>query len=223
MIQIIKKRVDEMNKELEIKLDNITKNYGDKYIFQDFNLDIYKGEFIGIIGKSGSGKSTLLNIMGLLDEPNQGRVLIQGNDNAYRNKRLFFRNTLGYIFQNYALMDNETVGANLEVALKFQKKTKLEKRDLMNGVLTQVGLSCSLKTKVYTLSGGEQQRLAVARILLKKCDVILADEPTGSLDKENRDQVINLLKKLHSEGKTIIVVTHDMDLQNLFSRVVELK
>ncbi|HHK5548827.1 bacteriocin ABC transporter ATP-binding protein [Bacillus thuringiensis] len=212
-----------MNKELEIKLDNITKNYGDKYIFQDFNLDIYKGEFIGIIGKSGSGKSTLLNIMGLLDEPNQGRVLIQGNDNAYRNKRLFFRNTLGYIFQNYALMDNETVGANLEVALKFQKKTKLEKRDLMNGVLTQVGLSCSLKTKVYTLSGGEQQRLAVARILLKKCDVILADEPTGSLDKENRDQVINLLKKLHSEGKTIIVVTHDMDLQNLFSRVVELK
>ncbi|TNP10719.1 ABC transporter ATP-binding protein [Bacillus tropicus] len=212
-----------MNKELEIKLDNITKNYGDKYIFQDFNLDIYKGEFIGIIGKSGSGKSTLLNIMGLLDEPNQGRVLIQGNDNTYRNKRLFFRNTLGYIFQNYALMDNETVGANLEVALKFQKKTKLEKRDLMNGVLTQVGLSCSLKTKVYTLSGGEQQRLAVARILLKKCDVILADEPTGSLDKENRDQVINLLKKLHSEGKTIIVVTHDMDLQNLFSRVVELK
>lgn len=212
-----------MDKELEIKLNNITKKYGDKYIFQDFNLDIYKNEFIGIIGKSGSGKSTLLNIMGLLDEPDQGKVVIQGNDNAYRNKKMFFRNTLGYVFQNYALMDNETVGANLEVALKFQKITKQEKKDLMSEVLRQVDLSCSLKTKVYTLSGGEQQRLAVARILLKKCDIILADEPTGSLDQENRDQVIKLLKRLHSEGKTIIVVTHDMDLQNLFSRVVELK
>lgn len=119
-------------------------------------------------------------------------------------------------------MDNETIGANLEVALKFQKITKQEKRDLMSEVLRQVGLSCSLKTKVYTLSGGEQQRLALARILLKKCDIILVDEPTGSLDKENRDQIINLLKKLHSEGKTIIVVTHDLDLQDLFSRVIDL-
>lgn len=212
-----------MDKELEIKLNNITKKHGDKYIFQDFNLDIYKNEFVGIIGKSGSGKSTLLNIMGLLDEPNQGEVVIQGNNNAFRNKKVFFRNTLGYVFQNYALMDNETVGANLEVALKFQKKTKQEKNDLMSEVLGQVGLSCSLKTKVYTLSGGEQQRLAIARILLKECDIILADEPTGSLDRENRDQVIKLLKKLHGKGKTIIVVTHDIDLQNLFSRVIELK
>jgi putative ABC transport system ATP-binding protein len=211
-----------MNKELEIKLNNITKKYGDKYIFQDFNLDICKNEFIGIIGNSGSGKSTLLNIMGLLDEPDQGKVVIQGNDNAYRNKKMFFRNTLGYVFQNYALMDNETVGANLEIALKFQKITKQEKKNLMSEVLGQVGLFCSLKTKVYTLSGGEQQRLAIARVLLKKCDIILADEPTGSLDKENRDQVIKLLKKLHSEGKTIIVVTHDLDLQDLFSRVIDL-
>ncbi|MEM5663044.1 ATP-binding cassette domain-containing protein, partial [Bacillus toyonensis] len=92
----------------------------------------------------------------------------------------------------------------------------------MEDALKQVGLSCSLTTKVYTLSGGEQQRLALARILLKKCDVILADEPTGSLDRENRDQVIKLLKKLHNEGKTIIVVTHDIDLQNSFSRIIDL-
>ncbi|MGR5993089.1 ATP-binding cassette domain-containing protein [Bacillus cereus] len=117
------------------QLNNITKKHGDKYIFQDFNLDIYKNEFVGIIGKSGSGKSTLLNIMGLLDEPNQGEVVIQGNNNAFRNKKMFFRNTLGYVFQNYALMDNETVGANLEVALKFQKKTKQEKIDLMSEVV----------------------------------------------------------------------------------------
>ncbi|HDR4868823.1 TPA: ATP-binding cassette domain-containing protein, partial [Bacillus cereus] len=132
------------------------------------------------------------------------------------------RNKLGYIFQNFALMDNETVGKNLEVALKFQKVTKEEKKDLMKNVLEQVGLSCSLKTKVYTLSGGEQQRLAIARVLLKKCNIILADEPTGSLDKENRDQVINLLKKLHNEGKTIIIVTHDINLQNSFSRIINL-
>ncbi|MFD3447179.1 ATP-binding cassette domain-containing protein [Microbacteriaceae bacterium 4G12] len=93
----------------------------------------------------------------------------------------------------------------------------------MKDILKQVGLSCPLNTKVYTLSGGEQQRLAIARILLKKCDVILADEPTGSLDRESRDQVIELLKKLHHAGKTIIVVTHDVDLQNSFSRIIDLK
>ncbi|MBJ7961539.1 ABC transporter ATP-binding protein [Bacillus cereus group sp. N28] len=211
-----------MSKELEIKLENINKKYGNQFIFQDFNLNVYKNEFIGIIGKSGAGKSTLLNVMGLLDEPDQGKVIIQGDDNAYKNKKIFFRNKLGYIFQNYALMDNETVASNLEVALKFQKLTKKEKKDLMENALKQVNLSCSLKSKVYTLSGGEQQRLAIARILLKKCDIILADEPTGSLDKENRNQVIKLLKKLNNEGKTIIVVTHDLDLQDLFSRVIDL-
>ncbi|MEK4504316.1 putative bacteriocin export ABC transporter [Bacillus sp. FSL R12-0069] len=211
-----------MNKELEIKLDHITKKFGDKYIFQNFSLDIYKNEFVGIMGKSGTGKTTLLNIMGLLDEPDQGTVIIEENDNPYKNKKMFFRNKLGYIFQNFALMDTETIEVNLGVALEFQKITKKEKKILMEDALQQVGLSCSLKTKVYTLSGGEQQRLALARILLKKCDIILADEPTGSLDRENRDQVIKLLKKLHNEGKTIIVVTHDIDLQNLFSRVINL-
>lgn len=211
-----------MNKELEIKLDHITKKFGDKYIFQNFSLDIYKNEFVGIMGKSGTGKTTLLNIMGLLDEPDQGTVIIEGNDNPYKNKKMFFRNKLGYIFQNFALMDTETIEVNLGVALEFQKITKKEKKILMEDALQQVGLSCSLKTKVYTLSGGEQQRLALARILLKKCDIILADEPTGSLDRENRDQVIKLLKKLHNEGKTIIVVTHDIDLQNSFSRVIDL-
>ncbi|WP_434165927.1 putative bacteriocin export ABC transporter [Bacillus thuringiensis] len=211
-----------MNKELEIKLDHITKKFGEKYIFQNFSLDIYKNEFIGIMGKSGAGKSTLLNIIGLLDEPDEGTVMIEGYDNPYKHKKFFFRNKLGYIFQNFALMDNETVGKNLEVALKFQKVTKEEKKDLMKNVLEQVGLSCSLKTKVYTLSGGEQQRLAIARVLLKKCNIILADEPTGSLDKENRNQVINLLKKLHNEGKTIIIVTHDINLQNSFSRIINL-
>ncbi|MBS9804915.1 putative bacteriocin export ABC transporter [Bacillus toyonensis] len=207
---------------MEIKLDHITKKFGEKYIFQNFSLDIYKNEFIGIMGKSGAGKSTLLNIIGLLDEPDEGTVMIEGYDNPYKHKKIFFRNKLGYIFQNFALMDNETVGKNLEVALKFQKVTKEEKKDLMKNVLEQVGLSCSLKTKVYTLSGGEQQRLAIARVLLKKCNIILADEPTGSLDKENRDQVINLLKKLHNEGKTIIIVTHDINLQNSFSRIINL-
>lgn len=117
-----------MNKDLEIKLDNITKKYGDEYIFQDFSLDIYKNEFIGIIGKSGAGKSTLLNIIGLLDSTDQGTVMMQGSNNPYKNKKMFFRNTLGYIFQNFALMDNETVIENLEVALKFQKVTRQEKK-----------------------------------------------------------------------------------------------
>lgn len=211
-----------MKEEIEIKLENIMKKYGDQYIFKDFNVSIYNNEFVGIMGKSGSGKSTLLNIIGLLDEPDNGKVIIQGDNNPYKNRKKIFRNNLGYIFQNYALMDTETVDVNLEVALEFQKISKKEKKVLMEDALKQVGLSCSLKTKVYTLSGGEQQRLALARILLKKCDIILADEPTGSLDRENRDQVIKLLQKLHNEGKTIIVVTHDIDLQSSFSRIINL-
>ncbi|OQR53474.1 putative bacteriocin export ABC transporter [Bacillus sp. CDB3] len=211
-----------MKTTIGIKLENITKRYEDRYILQDFNVSIYHNEFIGIMGKSGAGKSTLLNIMGLLDEPDSGNVMIQGDANPYKNRKKFFRNKLGYIFQNYALMDTETIEVNLGVALEFQKISKKEKKVLMEDALKQVGLSCSLKTKVYTLSGGEQQRLALARILLKKCDIILADEPTGSLDRENRDQVIKLLKKLHNDGKTIIVVTHDIDLQNSFSRVIDL-
>ncbi|MEZ2328084.1 putative bacteriocin export ABC transporter [Bacillus tropicus] len=210
------------NKEVEIELDKVNKLYGDRFILKDFNLKVFNNEFIGIIGNSGTGKSTLLNIIGLLEKTDNGKVIVQGNNNPYRNKKMLFRNTFGYIFQNYALMDNETVGSNLEVALHFQKLKKQKKQELMKKALDEVGLSCSLKTKVYTLSGGEQQRLAIARVILKKCDVILADEPTGALDKENRDHVVMLLKKLHSKGKTIIVVTHDTELQSLFSRVINL-
>lgn len=211
-----------MEKDIVVKLNNITKGYNNKIILHDFNLEIANNEFIGIIGRSGAGKSTLLNIIGLLDRPDEGIVIIQGKDHAEKNKKKFFRDVFGYIFQNYALMDNETVYANLEVALDFQKLTKQQKIKLMQDALTQVGLSCSLKSKVYTLSGGEQQRLAVARVILKKCDIILADEPTGALDQDNRNQIIHLLEQLHKEGKTIIVVTHDTELTNSFTRLINL-
>lgn len=117
-----------MDKQLEIRLENINKKYDNRYIFKDFNLNVYKGEFVGILGKSGAGKSTLLNIIGLLDQPDKGKVIIQGKENPHKERKFFFRDTLAYIFQNYALMDNETVSTNLEVALKHVKKTKKEKK-----------------------------------------------------------------------------------------------
>ncbi|MBG0964111.1 ATP-binding cassette domain-containing protein, partial [Bacillus sp. SRB1LM] len=123
------------NTEVEIELDKVNKLYGDRFILKDFNLKVFNNEFIGIIGNSGTGKSTLLNIIGLLEKTDNGKVIVQGNNNPYRNKKMLFRNTFGYIFQNYALMDNETVGSNLEVALHFQKLKKQKKQELMKKAL----------------------------------------------------------------------------------------
>ncbi|WIG24737.1 ABC transporter ATP-binding protein [Bacillus toyonensis] len=208
---------------MEIELKNISKKYENKQVLDNFNLVVNKGEMMAIMGQSGTGKSTLLNIVGLLEEPDSGDVIIQGIENAWKSEKKqieLFRYTIGYLFQNYALIDNETVSKNLDVALEYVKLSN--KDDKKKEVLEKVGLLDKLNSKIYQLSGGEQQRIALARLMLKKNDIILADEPTGSLDEVNRDQVLSILKSLNNEGKTILIVTHDPEVSKICTNVVTL-
>lgn len=206
-----------------VKIENMFKSFNEKTIFQDFNLEINKGEFVGIIGKSGQGKTTLLNIIGTLEKVDSGIVKIMGKDiHSPKVKRLLLKNNLGFIFQNYALIDNISVNENLEIALKHKKMNKAQKQNAISLALNEVGLKDYGNKIIYTLSGGEQQRVAIARLLLKDPSLILADEPTGSLDSENRDIIVELFQKLHKQGKTIVMVTHDQSLTQFFSRTIQL-
>ncbi|MEC0183443.1 ABC transporter ATP-binding protein [Paenibacillus peoriae] len=208
------------------ELINVSKSYADRSVIDNINIEISKGEMVAIVGKSGSGKTTILNIMGLLEQPDKGAVHLFHEKapriGSGRANRLL-REKISYLFQNYALIDNETVGYNLEVPLIYAKKGKKEKQNLKMAVLERVGVQVSLKQKIYELSGGEQQRVAIARTLLKPSELILADEPTGSLDVDNRNGIMTILKELHSEGKTIIIVTHDQFVADACSRVIKLE
>ncbi|HBF1461298.1 TPA: putative bacteriocin export ABC transporter [Clostridioides difficile] len=197
-----------------ISLINISKKFKDKSIIDKFNLEISKGEFVAITGNSGSGKTTLLNIMGLLEKPNSGDIIINNIKNPNSKQiRILQRDFYGYLFQNYALIENENVENNLKIALKYQKNINHNKK--INYALESVGLRKYNKKKIYELSGGEQQRVALAR-------VIFADEPTGNLDKKNRDIVFDILKSLNKNGKTIVFVTHDLELSEQADRVIKL-
>ena len=207
-----------------IQLKNIDKKYGNKYLFKNLDFSIKKGEMIAITGASGSGKSTLLNIIGLIDKPDSGEVLICGNKNPYDKEKIklnLFRNNIGYLFQNYALVDNYTVSKNLDIALEYVKGKN--KNKLKEEALDKVGLLDKLNNKVFELSGGEQQRVALARLMLKKNDIILADEPTGSLDEDNKAIILKLLKELNNEGKTVVIVTHDKVVADICDREINIK
>ncbi|MBQ8998249.1 MAG: putative bacteriocin export ABC transporter [Clostridium sp.] len=207
-----------------IQLKNLDKKYGDKYLFKNLDFSIKKGEMIAITGASGSGKSTLLNIIGLIDKPDSGEVSICGNKNPYDKEKIklnLFRNNIGYLFQNYALVDNYTVSKNLDIALEYVKGK--DKKRLKEEALDKVGLLDKLNNKVFQLSGGEQQRVALARLMLKENDIILADEPTGSLDEENKDIILKLLKELNNKGKTVVVVTHDKVVADICDREINIK
>jgi putative ABC transport system ATP-binding protein len=163
-------------------------------------------------------------MIGLLDAPDAGVVRIFGEQAPgprTRAANLLRRCRLGYLFQNFALIDNESVAQNLELALTYAGRGT-RKREHIARALAQVGLPGAEDRKIYSLSGGEQQRVAVARLLLKPCDIVLADEPTGSLDAENRDIVLDLLRQLNESGKTIIVATHDEVVAGWCARVVDL-
>lgn len=207
------------------KLRGVSKSYSGKNIINNLDLDIYDGEMIAIVGKSGAGKTTLLNILGLLEKVDKGSIELFNKDVTkikYRELNKLLRNKISYLFQNYALIDNETVGQNLDIALTYSKKNKAEKRIEKENALKRVGLEIDFKKKVFELSGGEQQRLAIARILLKPSSLILADEPTGSLDRNTRDEILDILKDINSRGITMIIVTHDEVVASKCSRVINL-
>ncbi|MGT2803202.1 ATP-binding cassette domain-containing protein [Streptococcus henryi] len=199
-----------------IELRNVTKSFKNKKILNEFNLVINKGEMVALVGPSGCGKSTLLNIIGALEFDYEGSVYIE---NKKISKNLLQtmsirKHSLSYLFQNFALLENETVGKNLKIVSRDSVDIKF--------ALSQVGLEGYWKEKIYTLSGGEQQRVAMARLLLKKSNIILADEPTGSLDKQNAQKIFDILLELKKKGKTIVVVTHDLTFLSYFDKVINI-
>jgi len=195
-----------------IEAINITKTFDNETVVTDFNIKIEKGDFIALTGESGKGKTTILNMLGLLEKPDSGKIFVEGVQKLRRKEiMLVQRHKFGYLFQNYALIENETVKENLKIALGHQKN--VNKEAVMKEALDFVNLKPSiLEKKIYQLSGGEQQRIAIARLYLKESEYIFADEPTGNLDLYNRDIVFELLERLNEMGKAIIYVTHDLEL-----------
>lgn len=195
-----------MKKEF-ISISGLTKNFDNKMVFDDFTFSIKKGEFLAITGESGCGKTTLLNMIGGLEPVTQGNIFVNGiNITKQKNLQEYYRDIVGFVFQNFALIEQKTVEENLAMVHRKGKSSVS-----IQEALQSVGMEQSKKQKVYQLSGGEQQRIALARLRLKSCSLILADEPTGSLDKNNANIVMGILKSLHEEGKTIVLVTHDME------------
>lgn len=208
-----------------IKINNLSKKYNDNQIFKNFNCEINEKEMVAIKGMSGSGKTTLLNIIGLLDNDYKGNIIISGVDvsNLNRKKReQFIRENISYLFQNYALIDYESIKDNLMLALEYVKMNKTEKKDLIKKTLKKVGIEKDINEKIYSLSGGEQQRVSLARTLLKPSKLILADEPTGNLDESNRNDIIKILLEMQKKGKTIIIVTHDNVVAQNCNTVIEI-
>lgn len=202
-----------------IIIKHLCKAFGSHVIFDDFNLTIDDGDFVVFSGVSGCGKTTLLNLIGGLEAPDSGEITVDGTDiTKIRRKLNYYKYKVGFLFQSFALIDNKTVLENLQIV-----KSNAKSGTTVGEALEAVGLSGKENSKIYTLSGGEQQRVALARLMIKKCDIILADEPTGSLDRENADAVMNILKNMNQQGKTIIVVTHDESYKSFGNKNIELK
>ncbi|MBQ6040767.1 MAG: ABC transporter ATP-binding protein [Oscillospiraceae bacterium] len=201
-----------------IKIEHLKKSFSDGVLFQDLNLEIKDGEFVVFSGKSGCGKTTLLNMIGSLESYDAGKITVNGLDiGVKRNQRKYLREEVGFVFQNFALVEEKTVKENLKLINKGNSSGMS-----MEEALEKVGLSNKINAKIYSLSGGEQQRVALARVLMKKCSIVLCDEPTGSLDRTNGDAVIDIIKTMHSSGKTIIMVTHDEKYKNCGERLITL-
>lgn len=206
-----------------IKLKNIRKSFNHIEILKGVSICINDGEFVSIIGKSGSGKTTLLKIIGLI-ENFDGEYIFNGkNVDGKKDNVIIRRDNFGYIYQSYFLDLNYTVYENIEIPLLIRNIKKGERKRRIVEISNYLGIESLLKKKAKCLSGGEQQRVAIARALVTDANVILADEPCGALDSENSNIIMNLLKKLNSDGKTIILVTHDMDQANMADKVYHLK
>ena len=201
---------------MTIEIVNVTKKYGSKEIFTDLNLTFEAGKSYALIGASGSGKTTLLNIIGRLEKIDSGKVLVDKQDIWKTKERTYFKNTIGYVFQNYSLIENKTVYDNLKLLNKDKK--------IISEILEKVGLSTDyLKHKIYELSGGQAQRVAIARMLMKPRKIILADEPTGALDSEIGNEIINLLLSEAAKNNYVIIATHDPAVYSKVDVIVDIK
>lgn len=199
-----------------IEIRHLYKSFADKQLFSDLNLTIQDGEFVVFWGESGCGKTTLLNMIGSLEKIDSGEILVDHKDIFNRkNQQGYLKNEVGFLFQNFALIESKSVRENLNMV-----KKQIRSEYTVEQALEYVGLSDVIDKQVYKLSGGEQQRVALARLMIKKCTIILADEPTGSLDPKNADKVMELLKSFNKMGKTIILVTHVEQYKQMGSREI---
>ncbi|KAB2448662.1 putative bacteriocin export ABC transporter [Bacillus thuringiensis] len=208
-----------------IELSNVSKTYEKEGIINNLSLTVKKGEMIAIIGESGKGKTTLLNIIGLITKKDDGDLLLFDKKNPSIHSKtamMLRRKKIGYLFQNYGLVDDETVKWNLNLVLEYKKLNRKQKNEKIDTLLQEFGLSHLKEKMVYQLSGGEQQRIAIIRLILQDSDLILADEPTASLDTVNEKIILEYLKELNKKGKTIVVVTHNQSILSYFSRVINL-
>ena len=210
-----------------ISVQNVSKKFGSREILKDLSFDVEENEFVALVGPSGSGKSTLLNMIGLLDNIDSGKILINGKILPKVNSRSavnYRKNVINYLFQSNALISTSSVKDNLMLAMTFTNFSKEEKEKKIKETLRFVGLENRLDSKVNELSGGEQQRIAIVRAILKPGEIILADEPTGSLDPDMVQKSFDLIRSLRDQfGKTILIVTHNLDHAKQCDRIVSLK
>ena len=210
-----------------IEIKNIHKSFGTLEVLKGVDLTVKKGEVVSIIGKSGAGKTTLLQIMGTLDKPNVGSLVINGVDVlALKGKELAdFRNRhIGFIFQFHQLLPEFTTLENVMMPAMIARMDEKEAEQRAMKLLTELGMDERLTHKPSQLSGGEKQRVAAARAMMMSPDVILADEPSGSLDESNKKELHKLLLQMREQyGQTIIIVTHDKELAEISDRVIEMK
>lgn len=213
-----------------IKTENLIKIYNTgkakTYALRGIDIEIPRGSFSCIIGPSGHGKSTLLHLIGGFDRPTEGRVYIDGTDiTGLSNSKLaeLRAKKLGFVFQFFNLLSNLTALENVEIAMMFLKTDENTQKERARELLSLVGLSEKCNAKPSELSGGQQQRVAIARALANDPDILLMDEPTGNLDSESETEVLNAIFKLHKEGKTVVIVTHNNEIAKMAEVVFEIK
>jgi putative ABC transport system ATP-binding protein len=186
--------------------------FGERKLWSGLDVALKQGRITALTGPSGSGKSTLLNCFGLLETPTGGEMRFDGKRLTGMRPgaaRRFRRDVLGYLFQNYALVENASISQNLDVALRARGRRGAEARNAAAAALERVGLEGRQRERVSRLSGGEQQRVALARLLVKQAKLVLADEPTGALDRANTETVVRLLREMADEGACVVIATHD--------------
>ena len=206
-----------------ISFENVSKIYNENsYALRDINFAIGKGEFVSIVGQSGAGKSTLLKLIFAEEKPTEGIVLIKGMDisKIKSNKLPVLRRHIGVVFQDFKLLDRKTVFENVAFAMEVSGKSDAEIKEDVPQVLEIVGLTNKLKSYINELSGGEKQRVSIARALVHRPDIIIADEPTGNLDIVNTWDIIQLLMKINQYGTTVVLATHNREIVNLVNKRV---
>ena len=212
-----------------IRLENITKTYGKKdgkvEALKGITMDLKEGEMVAVMGKSGSGKSTLLNILGGLTMPTSGQYFFKGQDMALlKQKQMskFRQKSVGFVVQYFALIDDMDVYHNIALALRHSGISGKESRRRIMEAAESLGISEKLKSFPDELSGGQKQRVAIARAIVKDSDMIAADEPTGALDSQTAEELMKVFRKIKKKGKTMLIVTHDMEIAKKCDRIIEI-